>query len=302
MDIRSLIAKMDAIELSEAFNIKNVQAAVGQISDAGQRHAQVATLAQQNGLPGLYDPVDGSYVSANGSTSSTAPHEVDNLLASKGLVPKNANTSTFLGKMFGTSGDQYDQGLRGQSDKVVADQTSAEFKATKFKELQDIMKQLSALKKVDAPAPEKQIAKPAPAADATGLSLVMRVLAAQVVDVQGHKSVVHKALEEFKRQLAVELTNHAALERHVHDEARTTREINHHAAERFVERHIGMAVAANAFFVAHSFGKRLAQGDAHVFHSVMTVDVQVALGLDVEVNQTMTCDLVEHVVKETNAG
>ena len=172
MDIRSLIAKMDAIEqgLNEAFNIKTVQQQVGQIQDAEQRHAQLATLAQQNNLPGLYDPADGSFVSANGSTSSTAPHEVDNLLASKGLMPQNAHTSTFLGKMFGTSGDAYDKELRGQSDKVVADQTSAEFKATKFKELQDIMKQLSALKKVDAPKPAATTAATptTPATPATG--------------------------------------------------------------------------------------------------------------------------------------
>lgn len=172
MDIRSLIAKLDAINLSEAFNIKTLQQQVGQIADAGQRHAQIATLAQQNSLPGLYDPVDGSYVSANGSTSSTAPHEVDNLLASKGLIPKNAKTSTFLGKVFGTSGDNYDQGLRGQSDKVVADQTSTEFKAAKFKELQDIMSQLEASKKIDAPATPAQqpAATPAqkPAANQSG--------------------------------------------------------------------------------------------------------------------------------------
>jgi len=169
MDIRSLITKMDSIEqgLNEAFNINTVQQQVGQIADAGQRHAQLATMAQQNGLPGLYDPVDGSYVGSNGSTSSTAPHEVDNLLASKGLVPKNAHSSTFLGKMFGTSGDAYDQGLRSQSDKVVADQTSAEFKATKFKELQDIMKQLSALKKVDSTPATTKPATPATPATTT---------------------------------------------------------------------------------------------------------------------------------------
>jgi len=154
MDLRSLIAKMDAIEqgLNEAFNIKNVQAAVGSISDANQRHVQVAALAAQNGLPGLYDPVDGQYVSNTGSVSSTADKDTDYKLASMGLVPKNASTSTTLGRLFGTSGDEYDKNLRSQSDKVVADQTSAEFKQKKFAELQDLMKQLGALKKVDAPA------------------------------------------------------------------------------------------------------------------------------------------------------
>lgn len=163
MDIRSLISKMDAIEqgLNEAFNIKAVQQQVGSITDAGQRHAQLATMAQQNGVPGLYDPVEGDFVSADGSVSRTASHEVDNLLASKGLMPQNAQTSTFLGKMFGTSGDAYDKGLQGQSSKVVADQTSAEFKQKKFAELQDLMKQLSALKKVDATPAATQTATPA---------------------------------------------------------------------------------------------------------------------------------------------
>jgi hypothetical protein len=35
---------------------------------------------------------------------------------------------------------------------------------------------------------------------------------------------------------------------------------------------------------------------------VMAVDVQIALGDDVKVNQTMTRDLIEHVVKKANAS
>jgi hypothetical protein len=45
----------------------------------------------------------------------------------------------------------------------------------------------------------------------------------------------------------------------------------------------------------------LAQRDAHVFHGVMAVDVQIAFGMDTLINQTMAGDLVQHVVKETNA-
>jgi len=40
-----------------------------------------------------------------------------------------------------------------------------------------------------------------------------------IVNVQGDKGVVHKTLEELMRQLAVKGANHAALERHVHDQA-----------------------------------------------------------------------------------
>lgn len=152
--LKQLIAKMDAIEagtLEEAFNIKTVQAAVGQIGDEQQRAAALAKMAVDNNLPGLYDPVKGHFVSANGSISNTADKDTDYMLAQKGLMPKNANTSTFLGKIFGTSGDKYDTGLRGQSDKVVADQESEEFKRERLATLQTMMKDLMAMKPTAKP-------------------------------------------------------------------------------------------------------------------------------------------------------
>ena len=62
-----------------------------------------------------------------------------------------------------------------------------------------------------------------------------------------------------------------------------------------------MAVAVDALLVAHRARKRLAQGDAHVFHRVVAVDVQVACAVDVQVDQAVAGDLVEHVVKEADA-
>ena len=49
-----------------------------------------------------------------------------------------------------------------------------------------------------------------------GFGLVVRVFAAQIVDVQGHESMVDEALKKFKCQLRVEMPDHAAFERHVH--------------------------------------------------------------------------------------
>ena len=63
-----------------------------------------------------------------------------------------------------------------------------------------------------------------------------------------------------------------------------------------------MAVAADALLVAHGLVDRLAQRDAHVLDGVVAVDVQVALGLDVQVDQAMAGDLVEHVIEKTDAG
>ena len=79
-------------------------------------------------------------------------------------------------------------------------------------------------------------------------------------------------------------------------------EIDHHARQRLVERHVGVAVAADALLVADRLGDRLAERDADVFDRVVAVDVQVALGVDVEVDQAVAGDLVEHVVEEADAG
>ena len=63
-----------------------------------------------------------------------------------------------------------------------------------------------------------------------------------------------------------------------------------------------MAIAAQALLVAERLGNGLAERDADVFHGVVGIDVQVALGFDFEVDRTVAGDLVEHVVEEGNTS
>ena len=63
-----------------------------------------------------------------------------------------------------------------------------------------------------------------------------------------------------------------------------------------------MAVTAQTPFVAHGLGHGLPKRDAHIFDRVVAVNVQVALALDVEVYQAMPGNLIEHMVKKTDAG
>ena len=62
--------------------------------------------------------------------------------------------------------------------------------------------------------------------------------------------------------------------------------------------HVGVAVAADALLVADGLGEGLAEGDADVLDGVVIVDMQVALALDVQVDQAVAGDLVHHVVEE----
>ena len=85
-------------------------------------------------------------------------------------------------------------------------------------------------------------------------------------------------------------------------EPRAPGEIDDDARQRLVERHVGVAVARDALLVAERLGQRLAERDADVLDGVVRVDVQVALGLDLEVDHAVPRDLVEHVVEERHAG
>ena len=63
-----------------------------------------------------------------------------------------------------------------------------------------------------------------------------------------------------------------------------------------------MAVAGDALLVADRLVQGLAQSDTNVLDRVMGVDMQVAVGLNAQVDQSMARDLVQHVVEERQAG
>ena len=93
-----------------------------------------------------------------------------------------------------------------------------------------------------------------------------------------------------------------ARERHIEDQAGAAGEIDHHARQRFVERHIGVAVAAHALLVA----ERLASACPSVMPTSSTVwcasMCRSPLRLDLEIDHAVTGDLIEHVIEETDAG
>ena len=63
-----------------------------------------------------------------------------------------------------------------------------------------------------------------------------------------------------------------------------------------------MAVAHEAFLVAKRPGQRLAEHDAGVLDGVVKIDLHVALGAHVEVEERVLGEKREHVVEERNAG
>ena len=127
-------------------------------------------------------------------------------------------------------------------------------------------------------------------------------LAGNAIHMHGDQCVVDETLEEFVHQIDIKLADPGARKRHPILKPRATGQIDDHARQGLVERHVGVAVAADALLVASRLGKGLAEGDADVLDRVVRVDVQIALGADVEVDQAMARDLVEHVLEKRNPG
>ncbi|MNN46372.1 hypothetical protein D3C81_1607510 [compost metagenome] len=125
--------------------------------------------------------------------------------------------------------------------------------------------------------------------------------AAQVVDMQGYARMVDETAEELDGQVDVEAAHARTRERHVELQAGAAGEVDHHARQAFVQRHVAVAVAGNALLVANGPGDSLAKRDADVFHRMVVVDMRVAGGFDLQVEHTMPGDLVKHVVEERHA-
>jgi hypothetical protein len=92
MQLRLLLETLD--RLDEGL-FKTVKAAVELEPDPDKRRMILAKIAQENNLPGLYDPTDGTYYNVNGEMERSPDNAITQKLGSLGLVPKNAKTSMF---------------------------------------------------------------------------------------------------------------------------------------------------------------------------------------------------------------
>ena len=134
------------------------------------------------------------------------------------------------------------------------------------------------------------------------LGHVVGVVAAQAVDVQRRHGVVGEALEEFAHQVHVEVVDARPRVGDPVLQPRAPGEVEHHPRQRFVERHVGVAVAADAALVAKRLRAGLTEHDAEILDRVVRVHLQVALGADAQVQQAVAGDLLEHVLEERQAG
>lgn len=54
--------------------------------------------------------------------------------------------------------------------------------------------------------------------------------------------------------------------------------------------------------VVDRLGQRLPDRDPDILDGVVRIDMQITLRFDLEIDQAMTCDLIQHVIEKRDAG
>ncbi len=135
-----------------------------------------------------------------------------------------------------------------------------------------------------------------------GFHNVVRIHAIELADVQGEASVVGHRHEELLHQLGVVGADLLGGDLQAEAQMRPAAAVERHLHQRLIQWRQEVAEAVDATSVAQGLGQGLPHGDAHILIGVVIVDVGVARGLDVQIDQAMAADLVEHVVEERHAG
>lgn len=110
-----------------------------------------------------------------------------------------------------------------------------------------------------------------------------------------------EAIPEVFDQFAIELTDLPMWELGMKRESDSPAEINRGGHQRFVHWQGKVAVTKDAAFITNGFCKCLPQANANILDGVMLVDVEIAFGLNLEVEQTVLGKQLQHVVKEPDS-
>lgn len=127
---------------------------------------------------------------------------------------------------------------------------------------------------------------------------MMCIFTAQIINMQRDERMIDKALEKFVRQIHVKLANHGALERHLKFQSGAAGQIKDYARQGLIQRNIRVAITTHTFFVADRFGKGLPERNANIFNCVVAINMQIAIGLNFQINHAVAGYLIQHMIEK----
>src|SRR5262245_59202649 len=129
---------------------------------------------------------------------------------------------------------------------------------------------------------------------------MVRVPAVCQIHVQIESAMGDEGLEEVFEEPEIEGFDLSIWHRHVVDEVGPAAEINCNLRQCFVERNRSKSKSLDPCLFAQGLMQGLAHDDANILHCMVFVDIDVALGLNRQIKETMFGQEFKHVVEEAN--
>ena len=130
---------------------------------------------------------------------------------------------------------------------------------------------------------------------------MVNIVAVYLLDVEIHSSFLRKRLEEMLEQPCVEIPDFPVLHGDGIYEVGPTAEIDSNATKRFIHGKHARAVPADSRAVTQSLVERISQSEAYILHSVVVVHVEISLCAQLQIDEGVLGQQVQHVIEERNA-
>ena len=111
-----------------------------------------------------------------------------------------------------------------------------------------------------------------------------------------------KAFEEVMHKFSLQITHANCADFRLHDRYCASAEIYGSESESLVHGHQEVACPQDAPPVAQCAVKDLAERNAHIFHRVVLVYVQISAREKLQIETTMPREEFQHVIEKTNPG
>jgi ATP-dependent HslUV protease, peptidase subunit HslV len=122
------------------------------------------------------------------------------------------------------------------------------------------------------------------------------------LDVEGDAGVHRKRPKPFIDQLGVKGSDLVGAERRPEHQEGAPRQIDGDAGQRFIHRHMDIGIARDASHVAKSLLEGLSEGNPDILGSVVGVHVQIACGLDGDIDPRVPGKQIKHMIKKADPG
>src|SRR5262249_52214917 len=117
-----------------------------------------------------------------------------------------------------------------------------------------------------------------------------------------HTDFVAQSLHEIVHQFGLETTHSLLLDGDVVGEEDPPADIDYGFAKRLIKRDDGATEALDSRAITERLAKRASHHDPDVLDRMMLIDMQVAAGSELEIEEAMAREAFEHVVQERNSS